>query len=186
MANALYIHYDRPHISLIAVYEKDTRMQVVNAAADQLAGVPGTIVTSQLAYVDDDNNTLHPVLIMRALAGIDAVAAGKRMRELTQPTLPCTIGMFTLNMLLCPCGYLSSSPEIVFAAGLEPDDIEYFWLRCLAGIKALNMGELFVEADAPYEALMEALQVMMVDLGVFVSEMEIVPAPDTRPCTHMT
>lgn len=182
MVRALYIHHDMHGNQLVAVFEPDADMDTVRTMARELAEVPYTDVSMSRGSIDDVNGPKQPILMMGPREGVDVRTAVTRMKELTDPVLPHTLISLTMTLILCECGYVSSKSNADFMNGLEPDDLEGFWLHYHARVKALDM--LGLISKSTYTELMDALQEVLRELDTYASTILVNSIPDDRPCTH--
>ncbi len=174
---------------LSAVYDPTTdkkALQDVVIRLGQLPGVRAMMVPDRL-----DGRPSDPVMAINvrfeSVAHKDGALSG--FRDLVDPIFPISIDLFTFELLLCPVcrsvGSLMSQDAFRFVQGFEPEDLEGFWLRFVAGVKRTPVARLVESQGAPpFTELARALEEVLNRLGAWVREIRVEMGLDHRSCKH--
>lgn len=184
MARAKLI-LSRPDGMLVAVYGGDAQRAPLEQIAAELSRISG--VVSRVTRVALDRPDAPPTLAicMGVAHGVNGRPAVMKFKRLTSPQIPYTLGTMSVKLLLCACGYVSTSCSGQFVNGLEPNDQQRFWLSFYERMARLSVDELLPHGLVPpYEEPGDVIERIARDLGAYPSQMYINPQRDMRPCRH--
>jgi hypothetical protein len=182
VARAEYIAFDPSNGRLTAVFGEEVRRAELRPLADNLSRVPRVRVAIGLGSPGEPDAPKRAILVLEGQRGPVTRAAAVRLKHLTRPELSATASSLVVTVFICTCSYVSSTYDVHYVKGLEPQDAEATKLRLLAGVAELPFLELY--APVGHSPLIDALQAILRDLSVFVADTTVDSRPDPNPCTH--